>query len=471
VKKFLNFDIQKNVLKAYKPLWELKFPNYFLGGGRLSLKSSAIAIFCVFFMTWRNIHNKPCNIIAIRRIEKEARRSVRNKIIWALRLFGVIHQYKYSTSETGTLEIRHIRTSNTFYFSGNKNPEEAKGLEIPDTCVVWFEEIENYNSWAEIDVAIKTTVRLHSTDLERVTYLFSYNFPPDPENWVNKLPEMRDTERNLFIRTTYQDDHLGLLSSGILAEIESDKKTDYAMYRHIYHGDPITDADAFMGQLQEHDKLDGKLINFYIGLDSAYKGKDDIIATVLGETQKGHLYLEEQVRIKKDNPWVDGESDLKVIAQVIELIEKYNAKVISIDVSYGVYISQPIARYAKGKNIVVVPINFGAKADDGSIPETSNTIKNIIHNAKNKRASMYMMLRGHIIHNAIFVKKQYKGELQRQLNATTILKRDNQKMQLIPKEHIKKILGKSPDEADSLVLAVNSAKVRTKKRFISYYND
>ncbi|UYY05881.1 hypothetical protein OLM08_00490 (plasmid) [Enterococcus faecalis] len=64
---------------------------------------------------------------------------------------------------------------------------------------------------------------------------------------------------------------------------------------------------------------------YFLGVDSAYKGKDNIVATIVGKDDRGQIRAFKTIKIDKLN-WEDGITSQKIIRDLLTIIKKFNIK-------------------------------------------------------------------------------------------------------------------------------------------------
>jgi len=159
-----------------------------------------------------------------------------------------------------------------------------------------------------------------------------------------------------------------------------------------------------------------------LGVDVARTGKDDTVA-VMREGNTARIVLKKRI------------TDLVKSAEKIEtLIEKYNIEEVRIDdAGVGGGLTDILSNSSTKANITPVVGAQRAQNPDRYV---------------NARAEMYHALSKRVDE----IQLPFDFDLGTQLNATSyILKND--KIQIISKDEIKKIIKKSPDAADALALA------------------
>lgn len=186
----------------------------------------------------------------------------------------------------------------------------------------------------------------------------------------------------------------------------------------------------------------------YAGLDTAWKGKDDILLTIL----KGKNFTIQKKLKPKD--WTNDTAD-EIAQEVISLCIASNVKTICIDATgngallYTAISKENAKQHNKHFNIEVVEINFAEKPT----LERVESDDPIATKCLNKRAEMFMDFRKAIIDREVYIPLEFgiideitRMEYEFQLG----------KYKIEPKDKISALLGHSPDRTDSVVLAYHA---------------
>lgn len=286
------FDVQKNVNPHFKAVWTSKRPYNILKGGRNSFKSSVIALLLVYKMLRFISKCDKANIVVIRKVANTIRDTVFLKIQWALRLMGVIGQFKITVSP---FQITHRKTGSTFYFYGQDDFEKLKGNDINDLIAVWYEEAAEFNSYEEFDQSNATFMRQKHRNVPFVTFYWSYNPPRNPYNWINEWSEkLKGVEDYLVHESSYLNDVLGFVTEQMLKEINRIKENDYDYYRYLYLGEAVglgTNVYNFnlfkkISEVPTNDKI----IGLYFSLDGGHQ-QSATACGAFGLTVKGNVIL------------------------------------------------------------------------------------------------------------------------------------------------------------------------------------
>ena len=218
----------------------------------------------------------------------------------------------------------------------------------------------------------------------------------------------------------------------------------------------------FYDKLTEDNPPEGTLIlwwvqgepgfNYFIGVDSAYKGVDKIPLCLSATTPEGKVrVLDIMILDKKE--WVDGLTSELIVQDILNVVKRLNVKFICCDIGFGVYIVEGLAKHANEYGeFFVKGINFGAG--------TTKLRKEKNHfSAKygyNMRAELHMDMQQLMDSgNLTFTSKTAKM-LSKQMGAVRTQPRPNGKTSIISKDEIKARIGHSPDELDSCLLSIHA---------------
>ena len=201
----------------------------------------------------------------------------------------------------------------------------------------------------------------------------------------------------------------------------------------------------------------GKNLDYFIGVDSAYKGSDSIQVTVSVVDENNHATVLDTKDIKPKE-WVDGITAIDIVNKIVTLANRLNAKGIAIDAGGGAHIVQPLKmrRLSGQLKCPVYDINFG-----GKVTEIKKLAKEpSAEYAFNRRAEMHLMLRGMMEAQRVsFVRKVWDLISREMAFVSEIQKPEDRLVKIRPKSEIKKLLQRSPDELDSVMLSLHCAEL------------
>lgn len=195
------------------------------------------------------------------------------------------------------------------------------------------------------------------------------------------------------------------------------------------------------------DKHYDNVMYRFLGVDAAYKGKDDLCLSLISVTEDGLVHCEEIEKLDKSN-WIDGVTNHEIINEVARVARAAQVSLACVDQGWGVWLIQGL----EDQRIPVKGIGFQWK------PTTERVRANEYSatNAYNMRSEMHLDLQN-IIERGIFdIHVDAYNKIAETLPFVLADRASNGKIKVRPKIEIKQSIGKSPDELDSLLLAVHA---------------
>lgn len=210
------------------------------------------------------------------------------------------------------------------------------------------------------------------------------------------------------------------------------------------------DGDGMFSVPHVYDEpFDGDYVQYFMGLDSAYKGKDSIYATItaVGENK---VYAEKIYEITKPSKadWIDGRTTEDIIRRIVRIAREWGVALVCVDVGWGVWLVEGLLRHginAKGVNFSEAPSRERVKARHYSAT-----------NAANKRAEMHLDFQDLTDNGVLEVSSEVYAKIKDALPYITSERKNNGKISIRPKSEVKAIIGHSPDELDSLLLSIQA---------------
>ncbi|EOH86711.1 PBSX family phage terminase large subunit [Enterococcus pallens] len=441
----LGFSSSRDAISKHKPLFDRiagknDIDTFVLSGGRASFKSYDICLAIIMDILIHAERGQQANAVVFMQKKEEIRDGVHKQFETVTEDLGIKNLFKIRYQP---LEIRFLQNDSVIKFYGLNKQEGKKANAIDNIAWLWFEEFDQFQSQESVDPTLDTFMR-HSIKGERIKTVYSFNPPRSRHHWVFEYLDRLNAER---IHTTYLDDDTGknLLPTQMLEKIEATKEADPAWYSWNYLGivpkDVETDFPSLIPADQELDLGEDDYI--FIGIDAATKGKDSTIACAVA-------YNKATLKIKLlgfetfDDVWIDGYTSQKVGDDIANFARSINANAVYVDPMQGQHIIDYLI--VNAPEIITEPINFGSKVSDHAKGKAVLAI--------NRRAEMYTNASDQLKSKRVIAYCD-KSELERQLNATEF-EMDAKKIKVIPKDIIKQRIGKSPDEADSFVLAIQA---------------
>lgn len=270
-----------NAAEAFAPSWgglvmdvlSHGHVDYWIDGGRGSLKSSTVSMLIVLLI----IGNPRVNAIAIRRYASTLRSTVFEQMLWAIGKLGVDRWFKLSKAP---LEITYLPTGQKIAFVGLDDPRKSKGTVFPVgySAIQWFEECDEINGWEAIQGALRTFRRGNGD----FWTFYTYNPPRSRSCWVNqKAIEMDAKPDAMHLHTTYLDivgDGRGeWLGSQFLKDAEYEERVHPQIYLWEFLGEQTGTGGELFGNVyavqidDERFKELGEGEDVYDGLDFGYE--------------------------------------------------------------------------------------------------------------------------------------------------------------------------------------------------------
>ena len=196
------------------------------------------------------------------------------------------------------------------------------------------------------------------------------------------------------------------------------------------------------------DLLDESKVAYrFVGVDAAYKGKDQITLCLLTVTIDGKVHCEEIESLDKSN-WIDGVTNKEIIRDVARVSIATHAQLTCVDQGWGVWLIQGLMDIG----IPTKGIGFQWKPT----PERVKANNYAATNAQNMRAEMHLDLQNLIDNHQFDIHVNAYDKIKDTLPFVLCDRKANGKIQVRPKIEIRKSIGRSPDELDSLLLAVHA---------------
>lgn len=237
---------------------------YWLKGGRGSTKSSFISVEIVLNL----IKDPLAHAVCYRKIGNKLETSVYNQIKWAVSALNLNPYFKFCKNP---LKAEYLPTGQQILFFGLDDPENSKSIKLPFgyTKILWFEELNQFDGMAEIRKVKQSVIR----GGDEALVFYSYNPPPETNNWVNK-EALIDYPNRLVHHSTYLDVPQEWLGQVFLLEAEHLKKVNNKAWRHEYMGEVVgTGLNVFPNvQLRKitAEEIQKNFCNICEGIDWGY---------------------------------------------------------------------------------------------------------------------------------------------------------------------------------------------------------
>lgn len=183
----------------------------------------------------------------------------------------------------------------------------------------------------------------------------------------------------------------------------------------------------------------------FMGVDAAYKGKDNVVLTMA--SQGAGVSIDEIVTIKS-TPWIDGKTSDDICDTIARIYHQTGCAFVCVDVGFGVWLIEGLLK----RGVNCMGVNFGA----GPTKERVKQRHYAAVNAHNLRAELHLDLQGLIEDQSITFAPEAYNQVKDVLPYVSCDRKSNGKILVRPKIEIKNMIGKSPDELDSVLLALHA---------------
>lgn len=186
----------------------------------------------------------------------------------------------------------------------------------------------------------------------------------------------------------------------------------------------------------------------FLGVDAAYKGKDNICVALVSVTTDGRVHAEEIAKIEKHN-WIDGVTNVEIVNQITRVARAVNCSLVCVDQGYGVWLINGLLE----KGINALGVAFQGKPTKARVQARQYAATN----AYNKRAEMHLDLQNLIDDQVFDITEEAYEQVKDIFPFVRADRKENGTIKVRGKDKIKEQIGRSPDELDSLILAIHAS--------------
>lgn len=191
----------------------------------------------------------------------------------------------------------------------------------------------------------------------------------------------------------------------------------------------------------------------FIGIDSAYKGADSLTITLLSLHQaqgQRWLVVNHQYNLKeKYGEWTN-DTTLNIALDILKLWEEGHVVAGCIDIGLGIHIYEKLLEL--DQDLPLESVFFNAKPTDWRIEAEQYNAKM----ALNCRAEMHLDLRDVCEGKLLYLDKSCYEDIVNQMREVGSAPEGTSKIRIESKKDIKQRIGRSPDNLDSLCLAIRA---------------
>lgn len=188
----------------------------------------------------------------------------------------------------------------------------------------------------------------------------------------------------------------------------------------------------------------------FLGVDAAYKGKDNVCVALISVTGDGKVHCEEIETLDKSG-WIDGVTDVELIKEISRVARAVAAPLVCVDQGWGVWLIQGLIH----SGVNALGVAFNGKATPARVKAKQYAATN----AQRLRDEMHLDLQNLIDDDMFDITEDAYDKIKDILPFVTGKRQTNNLIKIVEKPEIKKSIGRSPDELDALLLAVHAAIV------------
>lgn len=259
-------NIGKAFVDLYRDIKERKHDDYWLEGGRGSIKSSFWSQ-----VVPEELENNPnwC-AICIRKVANTLKDSVYSQLEWGMdnlsETFPFINENWVKNKSP--LEMRNKKTGQMIYFRGADDPGKIKSIKPPKgmyIAIIIYEEFDQMTGMNEVRKIDQSVKRGGN---EYITFRI-YNTPKSKRHFVNVEKRLPNPKR-LVHKSTYLDVPVDWLGQPFFDDAELLKQNNPTAYANEYLGEETGDGGNVFENVELREITDEEIENF----DYLYQGMD-----------------------------------------------------------------------------------------------------------------------------------------------------------------------------------------------------
>ena len=259
-------DIGKAFVDLYRDIEERKHYEYWLEGGRGSIKSSFWSELVAEILE----NNENMCALLIRKVGNTLKDSVFSQMQWGIDKLAETYPEvgKHWKATKSPLEIKNENTGQIIYFRGADDPVKIKSIKPPKgkyIGIVVYEEFDQMNGMNEVGTIDRSVIR----GGEDFIMLRVYNTPTSSQHFVNKEKRIPKADR-LVHRSSYLDVPREWLGSKFFDEAEYMKSVNERQWRNVYLGEETGTGGNVFENVELREITDSEIETFdyiYMGLD------------------------------------------------------------------------------------------------------------------------------------------------------------------------------------------------------------
>ena len=259
-------DIGKAFVDLYRDIEERKHYEYWLEGGRGSIKSSFWSELVAEILE----NNENMCALLIRKVGNTLKDSVFSQMQWGIDKLAETYPEvrKHWKATKNPLEIKNEKTGQIIYFRGADDPVKIKSIKPPKgkyIGIVVYEEFDQMNGMNEVGTIDRSVIR----GGEDFIMLRIYNTPTSSQHFVNKEKRIPKADR-LVHRSSYLDVPREWLGSKFFDEAEYMKSVNERQWRNVYLGEETGTGGNVFENIELREITNNEIETFdyiYMGID------------------------------------------------------------------------------------------------------------------------------------------------------------------------------------------------------------
>lgn len=298
-------DLPPAFINIYRDVINHRYLEYWLEGGRASLKSTFVSEAIVELLE----NNPNMCAIVIRRYTNTMRDSVYAQMTWALDKLGETYYElpdEYDELKS-PLEITKASTGQKIYFRGTDDAGKIKSIKPPKGMyigVIWYEEFDQIQGMNTVRKINQSIVR-GGNDF---WIFYTYNTPTSKNHFVNK--EKRKIKKNRIVhKSDYTQAPIEWIGQAFIDEAEFIKETSPNTYENEYLGNETGDGGSVFENLEIREITDEEIASFdwiYRGIDWGWYPDPFHYSKMHFDAARRILYIFDEYRCNKKsnaNTW------------------------------------------------------------------------------------------------------------------------------------------------------------------------
>lgn len=291
-------DIGKAFVDLYRDIKERRHDDYWLEGGRGSIKSSFWSQ-----IVPEELENNPnwC-AICIRKVANTLKDSVYSQLEWGMDKLSETYPFINDNwvKTKSPLEMRNKKTGQMIYFRGADDPGKIKSIKPPKgmyiALIIYeeFDQMSGMNEVRKIDQSVKRGGN------EFLTFRV-YNTPKSKRHFVN-VEKRTPNPKRLVHRSTYLDVPVEWLGQPFFDDAELLKENNPTTYANEYLGEETGDGGNVFENVELREITDEEIDNFdyiYMGMDFGWYPDPLAWTKMCYQSNKLTLYIFDEFVVNK----------------------------------------------------------------------------------------------------------------------------------------------------------------------------